>query len=528
MMRSKWIVGFMLTLALGAMATPAGAGTFNSGSTGATGAFPPTSVPAGTVTIKLDLNNGVVTYLNSAAATLGTATLPGVPAGGFADGKFNFTTITVAAGVTLSFVKHLPANPPITFLASGNVTLAGTIDVSASPGGNVNTTAPTPAPNGGAGGPGGHAGGAGTAFITTWGATGTGPGGGGGGNAYYSYSSPPWWGCAGGGGGYGTPGAASACPGNPTAAAGLTYGTPFLLRLLGGSGGGGGGGAGGGGTIPPGVAGGGGGGGGAILIASSGTITFNGGSVLARGGNGGTTPWLGHGPGGGGSGGAVRLVANTITGASGSIDVRGGTSPVGYGYGNGGNGRIRVEANTLTAAIQVFSGIPSLGKPGSVSPPATSPTLRITRVAGVDAPPAPNGSFAMPDVSVPGATPSTASVDLAASNIPLGTTVSVWVTLAYGPSWVYAPVTSTALSGTLASSTATASGVPIPTQPFLLNAEATFTFVGARDSPIRYAGEEVTTATLTASLGDPSRIQYFTASGREVPDDAVAALELPR
>jgi hypothetical protein len=62
----------------------------------------------------------------------------------------------------------------------------------------------------------------------------------------------------------------------------------------------------------------------------------------------------------------------------------------------------------------------------------------------------------------------------------------------------------------------------------VVSAEATFQLAGWFDSPIKYAEEEVTTATVTASWGSPSPVRYFTASGKEVPGDALAALGLPR
>jgi len=65
------------------------------------------------------------------------------------DGKFNCTTITVASNATLRFNPNA-LNTPVYLLATGDVTINGTIDVSGSAGvGNV----------GGSGGPGGFAGG---------------------------------------------------------------------------------------------------------------------------------------------------------------------------------------------------------------------------------------------------------------------------------------------------------------------------------------------------------------------------------
>jgi len=44
-------------------------------------------------------------------------------------GVFNFTTVNIPAGVTITFRRN-SRNTPVTILASGNVTIAGTIDVS--------------------------------------------------------------------------------------------------------------------------------------------------------------------------------------------------------------------------------------------------------------------------------------------------------------------------------------------------------------------------------------------------------------
>src|SRR5437773_10332809 len=149
-----------------AIASPALAQTFNSGSTGADGAFNPSCTPPPcTVTV----------------------TVP-------PSGVFNFTTINVPANITVKFTKNAD-NTPVTVLASGNVTIAGIIDVSGLAGGN-GATGTSLVPDGGAGGPGGYAGGSGTnGIVSTTGGAGLGPGGGGPGTA-----SANW----GGGGGFGT------------------------------------------------------------------------------------------------------------------------------------------------------------------------------------------------------------------------------------------------------------------------------------------------------------------------------------
>src|SRR2546425_1877826 len=110
--------------------------TFNSGSTGADGAFNPDCNPKPcTVTVPLP-----------------------------ADGVFNFTTVNIPAPatsnpdrVTVRFTRNA-ANTPVTILASGDVTIAGNIDVSGSPGG-FGTGGILLSSNGGRGGPGGFDGG---------------------------------------------------------------------------------------------------------------------------------------------------------------------------------------------------------------------------------------------------------------------------------------------------------------------------------------------------------------------------------
>jgi len=433
--------------------------TFNSGSTGADGAFAPTA--------------------NT------TLTLP-------ASGVFNFTTINIPAGVTVTFARNT-TNTPVTLLASGNVTIAGIIDLNGTAGGNQVTGTTRLGRNGGSGGPGGFDGGDGANGIaSTTGGSGLGPGGGGGGPS----SLTP-----GGGAGFLDPGGTSSGGG----AGGATYGTPQLLPLIGGSGGGGQ-----GGSLSSSGAGGG-GGGGAILIASSGTITLTG-TIRARGGTGGLYGASTYG--GAGSGGAVRLVATTLTGSNGTIDVRGG------GTFGGSPGRVRIEAYTNTATITFTANVaPSVTQPTVVTLPNT-PTLRIASVAGVAAPASPASSFSNPDIVLPASTANPVAVNLEASNIPLGTTVTVKVT---GQTGAATSATSTGLSGTVASSTASAS-VTIPTnQPSIISATATFTLVSLGvGGPVYAQGEAVERVQVTAVHGGPSIVTYLTASGNELPAEQVA------
>lgn len=248
---------------------------------------------------------------------------------------FNHTTINIPAGVTVTFKNH-PKGAPVVWLASGDVTIAGTVSLDGANGAGAGLFADP--------GPGGFSG----SFHVngTW-IGGFGPGGGPGGLGFFGSS-----------GGYGTLGAG-----------GAIYGNPSVFPLIGGSGGGNGGG------------GGGGGGGGAILIASSGNITVNG-SIQANGG-------LGM-AGGKGSGGGIRLIANQIAG-SGGLEAVGASASAGYGL-----GRIRLEAFSTTLAT---IPLPSVGLPGSIFPDATAPTLRVTSVDGKPVPVDPLARVTTDDVS---------------------------------------------------------------------------------------------------------------------------------
>ncbi len=459
-----------------ALATQTEAQTFNSGSTGALGAL---NVTSGTVTLTTPL-----------------------------DGVFNYTTINVSGGATLKFTRNA-ANTPITLLASGTVTINNaTIDVSGAAGGSAGFSQTFVAPNGGAGGPGGFDGGSGAnGIVSTTGGTGLGPGGGGGSTVTSGAGSQQ----GAGGGGFDVAGTAGAGGTQGTAGTGgASYGAPTLLPLIGGSGGGG------GGAIFGNTGGGGGGGGGAIIIASSGTITLTGGGarILAQGGAGASSNGnAGTGSGAGGSGGAVRLIATTITSSqSPQITVTAGAA--GVFAGAGAPGRVRVEAygNSLGAN---YGSVPpsavSSGQPTTVAL-TSSPTLRITSIAGVATPASPTGSFAAPDVTLPAGTANPVTVAIAGANIPLGTVVTVTVSGVNDGN----ASGSGALSGTVASSTASA-GVTIPTtQPSVISASATFVVASLGGGPVYAEGEEVDRVRVSAALGGASYVSYITKSGREV------------
>ncbi|MBI4537299.1 MAG: hypothetical protein HY712_05010 [candidate division NC10 bacterium] len=232
--------------------------------------------------------------------------------------------------------------------------------------------------------------------------------------------------------------------------------------------------------------------------------------------------------GGGGSGGAIRLIAPTLTGTGGTLRAQGGGTGGGWGTGPGGDGRIRLEAYTLTLTIGGYSGgqitpPASTAYPQPVFPPAGQPTLTIASVAGLPVPASPKGTFLdPPDISLPAGTSTPITIGLTASHIPLGTVIRVTAT-AQGQASTSAD--STGLSGSLESSTATASLPVSLTRPSLLTATATYALVARAGEGPLYAegpvpsgveGEEVTHVKVAAGFGGGSTITHITKSGREV------------
>src|SRR3989442_8484990 len=121
--------------------------SYDSGSTGADGAFSPTQ----TQSIQLP-----------------------------ASGVFNFTTVNIPQNVRITFIRNA-RNTPVTILASGNISIAGTISLDGGAGSASNTINGTD--GGGLGGPGGFDGGRGGTTVAgvTNRVSRNGPGAGGGG-----------------------------------------------------------------------------------------------------------------------------------------------------------------------------------------------------------------------------------------------------------------------------------------------------------------------------------------------------------
>jgi len=408
------------------------------------------------------------------------------------DGVLNYTDVNIPAGVTVTFQRNA-TNTPVTILASGNVTIAGSIvlngghatDSGAAGDGNLGDDGLPGLPA-----PGGFAGGRGGTVANPRGGNGLGPGGGS--NADASYG--------GGGGGFGAVGASALFR---SGFGGPIYGAATLLPLIGGSGGAGGG----GGSNFAGA--GGGGGGGAIMIAATGTVAING-AVLADGGLGGSSSGAGGGyGGGGGSGGGIRIVATTIQG-NGSISAIGGPRGSGtasrYG-GSGAVGRIRFEAENFLRTAATNPAF-TFAAPGEVFV-AGMPALSITSVAGVAAPAEPTGNA---DITLATGTPNPVTVAFHASGVPVGNTVTLTVLPANA-----APLTavSDALAGTDASSTASAS-VNLPDGPSVLQATVSFTVTAAIGDALKnYAkGERVERIELAAASGAAPLATLITVSGK--------------
>lgn len=439
------------------------AAAFNSGSTGADGALNPSA------TVELQLPPS---------------------------GIFHYTSVNIPAGVTVTFKKNA-LNTPVTILASGDVTIAGTINISGADAQNVGTSALADYTAPGVGGPGGFDGGrGGLAQVNSRASNGLGPGAGGGGSRNSFCNG---WAQGGGGAGYKGGGNANGITNNcgtaalNTGFAGGAYGTDFIVPLLGGSGGGGGA----GGTSFQGA--GGGGGAGAILIAASGTVNVTG-SILANGGRGGrgaqNSLTVAGSCGGAGSGGAIRIVASNITG-NGALSVSGGGISCTdfssqFGGGSGGSGRINTQVTT-TGTLNVTG----------------FPTLTISSVGGISAPAAPTGTG---DVSLAADAPNPVTVVVNTTGVPLTNTVTVTVTPLRGDAF---NVVSPPLSGTVASAT-TSVDVNFSAGETKLLATTSYTIVAALgDELSRYAkGERVEKIELAAASGGEPTATLITVSGK--------------
>jgi len=225
--------------------------------------------------------------------------------------------VLFASAIDVPGAVRITGSLPLIMIASGAVTIAGTIDLGAS--------GTSPGPGALTGGPG--AGGAGNTIVVAMGEVRLSGGGGGGG-----YGSR---GAAGGGAGTGAEGGA----------AGMTYGAGPGDPLVGGSPGGHGGYDGGGG----------GGGGGALQISSASSIVLASGWINAGGGGGAGASGNGGGA-GGGAGGEILLEAPAIA-IAGLLAANGG----GAGGGGALNAAGIVERNAGPGDAGTASAQPAAG-----------------------------------------------------------------------------------------------------------------------------------------------------------------------
>ncbi len=272
---------------------------------------------------------------------------------------YNCTTIYVAPSVTLHFVKTANASfAPVYLLATSNVVVEGTIDVSGQNGTSYS----------GQGGPGGFDGGeAGIDSTDVPPGDGLGPGGG-------ERIQEIHDGANAGGGSYAQAGG----PRSGTNVSASTYGNRLVMPLIGGSGGGG------SRSWNASQGKGGGGGGGAILIASTTRVEISG-QVQATGGAGaiaGCGAFCGWNASGSGSGGAIRIVALEVIG-NGTLNVAGGITPWPANQVYGGNGWIRIDTLNRSLVGFTFNGVYSIGSFMQVFPSPLA-TLSIVQAAGTN------------------------------------------------------------------------------------------------------------------------------------------------
>lgn len=260
---------------------------------------------------------------------------------------FKYSSVTVAAGATVTFKNH-PSRAPVVWLVNGDVTIEGTIKLNGQNG--------ISSPNIAEPGPGGFRGGAG----------------------YYGSG-------IGAGAGLGFSGGSL---GNNAGGGGLMVRDPSIVPLVGGAGGGGhqnqanwGGGA----------------GGGAILLACTGTARIDG-LIQANGGGAPNDHHFKYA--GGGAGGAIRVLCSTLEG-DGTFEA------LGKGYSTGSLGRIRIERVTNQGSVAI-SPDPSVvplpdGTTATLWPGPSGPTVRILSIGTEDAPADPRSAFGAeaPDVSLP-------------------------------------------------------------------------------------------------------------------------------
>lgn len=269
-----------------------------------------------------------------------------------------------------------------------------------------------------------------------------------------------------------------------------------LVPNVGGSGGGGG-------SVPGSCISIGGGGGGAITIASSVSIVAGGNTSTIQATGAPNSNNCNYGTAPGGASGAIRLVSNSINfAASVSASV------------------LRLEAPQGALTYNGFGTAPVLATVNPAIVPSHPPSLSIVSIGGYPVPSYSGSSFSTIDVLLPTQLQDPISVVVQATNVPVGSSVSI----AFGGS-TNATSTTATLAGTTASSTATVSVSGVN------RAAVTYLFVSTSFSASLIAGNldvndphGVSKIELAAAPGEKTRYRFLQKDGMEislakVPDD---------
>jgi len=188
----------------------------------------------------------------------------------------------------------------------------------------------------------------------------------------------------------------------------------------------------------------------------------------------------------------------------------------GFGFsgpGNGAAGFVRIEAFDTTS-LSAIGNQASVALPNPVAAP-NSPQLIIASVGGLSAPANPIGSHSgTPDIVLPANQANPVTVVVQASNIPVGTTVTVTALGPIGPS---VPTQTGPLTGTSAASSATTvlnlqPGTTVLTA--LASIDLTVSGLAAARPVVN--GEYVNRIEVATAFGGPSRITYITSSGKRI------------
>jgi hypothetical protein len=366
-------------------------------------------------------------------------------------GVLNYTTVTIPAGKVLKFKRNL-RNTPVYLLAAGQVTIGGRIDVSGN-GINIGAYCGAGYPTIRAPGPGGFFGGQPAQ-------PGFGPGGG------VSNADPGRW-----------------------------VGSLTLVPIVGGSGGAG---------ASDGAFGG--AGGGALTIASSSSITVSqGAAIIADGGADFSCYGFFSYTTNAGAGGAIRIVSNAVTvaGVLNACNVFGARCGV-----------IRLEAPSSSLSFTGSANPPvGLFPINSSVVPGASPSLNFVSIGGFAVPSYGGQRFDTYDMLLPNQLTDPISVVVHASNIPVGTQVTVGFVNG-SPNATTTPGT---LGGTFESSTATAtiSNLNRTAVTYLL-ATATFDPPMAAMKFNRRGPNRIAKIRMSAKPGAEAKVAFLRKDGSEI------------